>query len=289
MDNKALIKKNGERWSKAVFDPASLTNASSVARRLVKCKDRYLAVSNRTGVPWYIIAVIHERESSQRWDRSIAQGDRWDRPSTHVPKGRGPFTSFEDAAYDALVNCAPHASQWKDWSAGGALTILELYNGIGYENKGIASPYIWSGTNQYTSGKYVKDGVFDVNVVDSQLGCATLIKAMGNIDEGVSFNKIVSKKPTSVPPLTDEQKAAVNAPKAGPVTNPDSDTKPAVQSTTIWTSIAGILTVIGAGVVDVIQKAAADWKVLAIFVVAGIFGYIIWTRSQAKDIKGIVS
>ncbi len=291
MNNQAIIKTNEGRWSKAVFDPIALKNAVSVAKRLVKAKDRYLAISNRTGVPWYIIAVIHERESSQRWDRSIAQGDRWNKVSTHVPRGRGPFTSFEDAAYDALVNCAPHASQWKDWSAGGALTILELYNGVGYENKGIASPYIWSGTDQYTTGKYVKDGVFDKNVVDTQLGCATLIKAMSNIDSGVSFNKIVDKMPKDKP-LTDEEKIAINSPKAGPVTNPATDTKPGIQSTTIWATLATVATsigTIGSSMGHTFEQLFSDWRVLAIVVVTALGGFVIYKRSQQKDIQGIVT
>jgi len=43
----------------------------------------------------------------------------------HVPAGRGPFASWEEAAIDALVDCAPHLARNKDWSIGGALTELE--------------------------------------------------------------------------------------------------------------------------------------------------------------------
>ena len=45
----------------------------------------------QVGVPWHVIAVIHEREASQDWAGSLAQGDRWDRVSVNEPKGRGPF------------------------------------------------------------------------------------------------------------------------------------------------------------------------------------------------------
>jgi lysozyme family protein len=69
-------------------------------------KARYVAVSDKTGVPWFVIAVIHEREASQSWRANLAQGDPWNRVSVHVPKGRGPFKSWEDAivAADSLVN-----------------------------------------------------------------------------------------------------------------------------------------------------------------------------------------
>lgn len=162
---------------------------SGVARRLVapEAKARYKTVSARTGVPWYAIAVIHERECSQSWNGSLAQGDPWNRKSIHVPAGRGPFKSWEDCAVDALVNCSPYAARWKDWSIGGLLTLLEQYNGLGYAARGIPSPYVWSGTNQYHSGKYVRDGVFDPNVVDQQLGCAGLLLAMAAVDSDVQF------------------------------------------------------------------------------------------------------
>lgn len=163
-------------------------DAAGVAKRLVAAKSNYQSVSNDTTVPWWIIAVIHEREASQRWDANIAQGDRWDRKSTHIPAGRGPFVSWHDAAVDALTNCAPYAAKWKDWSAGGSLTLLELYNGEGYEKyHHMASPYLWSGTQHYVRGKYVGDGQFDPSAVDHQLGCAILLKKMIDMDAEITF------------------------------------------------------------------------------------------------------
>jgi lysozyme family protein len=106
-------------------------------------------------IAWVFIAVSHYRESSQDFATNLGQGDPWNKVSVHVPAGRGPFKSFEDAAVDALAKCSPYAAKLKDWSIGGMLTNLERYNGIGYANKGIPSPYIWSGTDQYRSGKYV--------------------------------------------------------------------------------------------------------------------------------------
>lgn len=282
MNYSSLISKNQIRWGNAEFN--TLTQAAPVAERLVAAKDRYVSISNKTGVPWFIIAVIHEREAGQRWDRNIAQGDPWDAVSIHVPKLRGPFTSFEEAAIDALTNCDPYASKWTDWSAGGALTLLELYNGLGYENRGIPSPYLWSGTDQYKSGKYVADRVFSPTTVDQQLGCAVLIKAMSNLDASIDFgivNAVLETDNTSTP--STDQQVAIDNPKA------IDDTKPASQSTTIWASILGIVTAMGAGITDLLQKAVADWKTVAILTVAGLFGFVIYQRSQKSDIKGILT
>src|SRR4051794_30418486 len=116
-DLNALKSANAKRW-----DNAKLTRKfSPVASRLIdpRAKARYRAVSAKTGIPWPFIAVVHERECSQNWSGSLAQGDPWNRVSVHVPAGRGPFKSWEDAAVDALVNCAPHAARNKDWSIGG--------------------------------------------------------------------------------------------------------------------------------------------------------------------------
>jgi len=190
----ALKADNLARWSRA----KATRDFSPVARRLFASKARYQAVSARASVPWHVIAVIHERECSQSWIASLAQGDPWDRVSVHVPAGRGPFKSWEEAAIDALVNCAPYAARWKDWSVGGTLTLLEQYNGLGYAGRGVPSPYIWSGTDQYRSGKYVRDGVYDPNVIDPQLGCAGLLLAMKALDPSIFVSTV--SVPTTAPP-----------------------------------------------------------------------------------------
>ena len=218
-DLMTLKQANAERWSKA-----KLTRGPEfvpVAKRLVAAKSRYQAVERQTGVPWFFIAVVHERESSQSWTASLAQGDPWNRRSIHVPKGRGPFRSWEDAAVDALVNCAPFASRNKDWSVGGFLAFLEAYNGLGYQKRGLPSPYLWSGTDQYKSGKYVRDGVFDPNAVDKQLGCAGLIKAMQEIDPSIVFGTPDAKptvaisfetiQPISTPSISQPAKGSIGA------------------------------------------------------------------------------
>lgn len=176
-----LQEQNKQRWDNMIIPAEMGPTFKAVADRLSapEAQARYKAVSAKTGVPWMVIAVIHEREASQKWNTQLGQGDPLNRKSTHVPKGRGPFETWEEGAIDALTNCAPFASKNTDWSIGGTLALLEKYNGLGYANKGVPSPYIWAGTNQYVKGKYVSDGVYDPNAVDSQLGCAGLLRFMG--------------------------------------------------------------------------------------------------------------
>src|SRR6201996_7457213 len=207
----ALKAANVERWQNAKIT----RDCSAAAKGLLAAKPRYQAVEAKTGVPWFAIAVIHERESSQNWSGSLAQGDPWNRVSVHVPAGRGPFKSWEEAAVDALVNCPPFAARNRDWSIGGTLTMLEQYNGLGYASRGRPSPYIWSGTNQYVSGKYVRDGVYDANAVDHQLGCAGLLIAMMSLDRSIRF------EPTAKNPVTpDPARPSAAASSKPSVANP---------------------------------------------------------------------
>jgi lysozyme family protein len=113
-DLNALSGANAKRWVNA-----KLTRAfGPVAQRLIAAKQHYQTVEALTGVPWFVIAVIHERESSQSWSGSLAQGDPWDKVSIHVPKGRGPFKSWEEAAVDALTQCAPYAPDGRIGASG---------------------------------------------------------------------------------------------------------------------------------------------------------------------------
>lgn len=150
----------------------------------------------------------------------------------HVPAGRGPFRSWEECAIDALVNCAPHAARNKDWSIGGALTKLEQYNGLGYAARGRPSPYIWSGTDQYRAGKYIRDGVYDPNTVDSQPGCAGLLMAMMALDPTITFTGVTITPARSAP-------AVANSPSDSA---PPSITNPAKGS--IGAFIASIVSAI---------------------------------------------
>ncbi len=215
----ALSAVNARRWANAKITRGP--ELHPVARWLVAAKDRYLPIAAKTGVPWYVIAVIHEREASQRFDRQLGQGDPLNAKSVHDPKGRGPFSSFEAGAIDALVSCPPYAARWRDWSAGGTMTLLEQYNGLGYAARAVASPYVWSGTDQYKSGKYIRDHVYDPSVIDKQLGCAGLILAMMDLDPTITFTGATitpaQKIPAAPPPPNSLNSRATAAPS---VTNP---------------------------------------------------------------------
>lgn len=192
MSTEQIIAHNKARWQSCIILPTRALEVEAVAARLVapQAKAVYQQIERLTKVPWFVIAVIHEREASQNFACSIAQGDRWDEESTHNPKGIGPFHSFVEAAVFALQRCAPYAAKWTDWTIGGLLTLLEAYNGFGYEiYHNEASPYDWGATSIEQEGKYVADGKWSATVWDTQIGCAAMLKAMIVLDPSIKFQE----------------------------------------------------------------------------------------------------
>src|SRR5690606_17303164 len=116
---------------------------------------RYLAVAKRIGAAdpenfAWILGVIHFKEASCNFAGVLHNGEKivgTGRKTSIVPKGRGPFATWEDAAVDALVG---ESTRWKKLIQGGndigdILYALERYNGTGYisgAGKAETSPYL---------------------------------------------------------------------------------------------------------------------------------------------------
>lgn len=149
---------------------------NSAANKVIKYKDTYKKVEDSTGVPWYWIGVIHMRESNNSFRGVLHNGDRiigTGRKTYRVPKGRGPFSSWHEAAIDALRLKGLHSIE--HWSIARMLYEAERFNGWGYTWRGVNSPYVWGGTNHQQPGKYVRDGVWSSSAVDKQLGIAPVL------------------------------------------------------------------------------------------------------------------
>lgn len=116
-------------------------------------RDRYEAVAVKTGVPWYVIAVIHCMETGLRFDRHLHNGDPLTRRTSHVPAGRpkegDPPFEGEESAVDALKlrRLGPDT----DWSLPGMLYRIEGFYGWGYRlyRAHVLSPYPWGFSNHY--------------------------------------------------------------------------------------------------------------------------------------------
>lgn len=168
----------------------------ATAKRIIAHKAVYEAVERDTGVPWQLVAVIHIRESGLgdvgRFLKGIHNGQSWKIKATIIPK-IGPFKSWHECALAALKRTGLSAVGKGNWTPAKMISAAEPYNGYGYRNNGLRSPYLWASTNHQQRGKYVRDGVFDASVMDTQLGVAAMLRFLG-----------VGAKKTSVPQVATE-------------------------------------------------------------------------------------
>ncbi len=149
-----------------------------------KNQSRSEAVAAQVDLPAELIAALHFRESSGNFNTYLHQGDPLGKPAVNHPRNIPIFYTWEDAAVHALSDSHKAGIQddlditqdTQDLAALG--TYAEYYNGLGYHNKGRVSPYVYSGTDHYTSGKYVRDGVFSSSAVDQQLGVLAMVQVL---------------------------------------------------------------------------------------------------------------
>ena len=162
-------------WASMKVTPSRIPQLVKIVESFIAHQDKYKAVEKEIKVPWWFIAPIHKRESDCDFATYLGNGDPLNRVTRHVPKGRGLFPDWSAGAIDALK--LEGLDKWTDWSIEGALYQIEAYNGWGYLGK-CNSPYVWSWSNLYASGKYVADGEFSASAVDQQPGCAPMIWQM---------------------------------------------------------------------------------------------------------------
>lgn len=175
----------------------------NAAQIVVKNMDRYKEVEDATGVPWAFVGVLHMRESSNDFSTHLHNGDPLTGRTTHVPAGRPPEWPPEDGT-DPWVASAIDALDYEgfadkgDWTLENICDRAEHYNGLGYRRMGIPSPYLWSGTNIYTRGKYVADGQFSSSAVDRQCGVIPVyLRAMD-----LAHEKVIRDSSTKIGFLT---------------------------------------------------------------------------------------
>jgi len=168
-----------EQFHRCSILPAHLIDVKASVLRILRGKNQYAAVAGRfPHLPWWAVGVLHEMECDCNFNQHLHNGDPLTHRTVEFPKGRPksgnpPFT-WAESAVDALrFNCL---DQVTDWSPGSALATFERYNGLGYLRRGVPSPYLWSFTNQYRSGKYTSDGNYDPHDISDQPGCAALMK-----------------------------------------------------------------------------------------------------------------
>lgn len=177
------------KYEDTVFRPQLV----HIKEEFEKYAPRYKYVEEKTGVPSRVICAIHALECSLSFNKILHNGEKISdvirRGTIYVPKniGKGKDWSWEDFAVDALKR---EKSKFPNqWDIDGTLDFLERYNGLGYRkyHPEVKTPYLYSGTQFYTKGKYTEKrnwlGViksyFDKNLVSKQVGCIPILKTLG--------------------------------------------------------------------------------------------------------------
>ena len=113
----------------AEMSVVKVASANAQARTIIANKARYKGIEQATSVPWFVIGCLHMRESNGDFSTYLGNGQKLNRVTTIVPKGRGPWATFEEGAYDALVT-VEGLNTIKDWGPERCAYAMEKFNGL---------------------------------------------------------------------------------------------------------------------------------------------------------------
>ncbi|HLV02779.1 MAG TPA: hypothetical protein VKZ59_16035 [Acidobacteriota bacterium] len=165
-----------------IIRPEKAEQIEETVIRIENCRERYSAIGDLFGIPWYFLGVVHNMESSLNFSCHLHNGDPLTDRTVHVPANRPaagspPFT-WEESTIDLIR--LKRLDRQQRWSLPSLLHRLEGYNGWGYRlfHPHVLSPYLWGGSHHYTRGKYTADGVWSEMAVSKQIGAAVLLRRM---------------------------------------------------------------------------------------------------------------
>lgn len=143
-------------------ESAKLNYIDRVIENILKLRSRYEFVQSKANVPWYFTAALHFMEASNKMNGNMMNGQPINQVTTIVPKGYGPWNTWEESAIDAFKYDGLAAKPKEFWTFGNMLMSAEKYNGLGYRKRGILSPYVTSFTNMSNEvGGFPRDHVYD--------------------------------------------------------------------------------------------------------------------------------
>lgn len=211
---KALIQEYLSLYRSMEIKSGKLRQVERHVDKILKEKSRYQAVGEPLEIPWFFIALVHTMESSRRFTKHLHNGDSLKKRTVQVPAGRPltgepPFT-WEESATDALKLRKLDRIGKAKWTKSRLLFELEGYNGWGYRkhHPHVNTPYLWSFSNHYISGKYVADGSFSDTAVSKQCGAAVLMRRLEQRNEIQLFEIDIDeydKRPESFFFVSDEK------------------------------------------------------------------------------------
>lgn len=174
-------------YKSCIIESDHFSEVDDAVSKILANRSRYENVADELTIPWYMVAAIHNMESGRNFSRHLHNGDTLNERTKHVPAGRPsrgtpPFT-WEESAVDALKLRRLHKVD--NWPLERVLYELEGYNGWGYRlyHSHVLSPYLWSFSNHYDSGKYTADGRWSDTAKSRQCGAAVIIRRLEEMHE----------------------------------------------------------------------------------------------------------
>lgn len=170
-------------WDMMVIGEGMAPKIIADAKLILKYRKQFEVAVIGTKIPWQFAGIIYYREDDCLFKGHPHNGDSLRRRTVNEPAGRPIKNPIHPTGYTFLES-------WQDlvslkgwgkvdvWYMSTLLYYFEANNGFGYRRlkNPINSPYLWSGTEYYTAGKFVSDGHYDPKTVDDQIGAAPLLK-----------------------------------------------------------------------------------------------------------------
>ena len=268
-------------FAKACIRPEHEHAIRAGVDKIIAHRAQYEAIERATDCPWWWVGITHIRESNGDFTTYLGNGEPLNRVTRLVPRNRGPFPDFVSGAIDALTYQG--YAGLKDWSLPAALYRFEQFNGFGYVSHGINSPYLWSGTDLYQTGKFQETPAgswFNPGLEDPQPGCAAMLQVLLALIPNLISGAIQMTQPTPAPSPT----VTVPATASNVVVNPLVQVGLNLLSSlgAIFASshvdVGGIITTLSGG---------SFWGGILAFVVPQLIGHYITKTSNAATIAAL--
>jgi lysozyme family protein len=158
-------------YSRLQLAPEKISQTDNLIGQITTNKGRYQRVEANTGIPWWLVGVIHASAHSNQVDPNQVSFD------TDLD-GQPIEGEWEQKISETLL---PIANNWRSLPSNNPSTTLQKIDQFNGNQE--QDPRVWAGTDQYSRGDYDEKGGWQSNDVAQGVGGVALYKRM--VDNGV--------------------------------------------------------------------------------------------------------
>lgn len=187
---KDLYEKHAKQMenTKDTLTPAQKADVAKFKQHYEANKGRYESIGKEAGVPGPLVAALHWREKTGGpFDVYLHNGQKLGQPTTMVPRGvnfgKGEFDKAAVAGLNQQKRCKEALGMDENTTDKAKMAAFaESWNGQGYDMRNTSSPYVYSGTDQYSAGKFLETpghkSWYSPTTVDAQTGVIPLVNSV---------------------------------------------------------------------------------------------------------------